>query len=271
MATPLRSPILTTPRVRHRKSTEKLRPDQLKSLREGFAAIKKLDDTNGFWFWAELHGAPKNQCEHTNESGYDSLFLPWHRAYLYRLELALQTKAPAATLPWWDWTTTRDSGGLPAIYGDIGGENPLAGGDFPPRIAEATQARGWPASSWRQPGPPNRLPTREKVKEILELKSFDDFSQTLEEHLHNKVHEWVGGSMAMVAIAAYDPLFWAHHTMIDRLWYLWQVLHSARGPRPGLWGTILRGGLDLKVSDVLDTHALGYDYAASTVNREVKS
>ena len=76
--------------------------------------------------------------------------------------------------------------------------------------------------------------------------------------------------MGIVAIAAYDPLFWAHHTMVDRLWYLWQVLHSARGPRPGIWNKILRGGLDLTVGDVLDTHALGYDYAASTANREVE-
>lgn len=71
--------------MRHRKSTEKLRPDQLKAVREGFAAIKEPHDTNGFWFWAELYGAPKNN---------------------------------------------RASGGVPAVYEDIGGElNPLAGAD----------------------------------------------------------------------------------------------------------------------------------------------
>jgi tyrosinase len=271
LATPLRSPILTTPRVRHRKSTEKLRSDQLKALRKGFAEIKKLSDTNGFWFWAELHGAPKNKCEHSPESGYDNLFLPWHRAYLYRLELALQTKVPAATLPWWDWTATRSGGGLPTIYEDISGElNPLAGADFPPSILSQVEAAGMPASTWRQPGAPNLLPSGAEVKAILEIKDFDYFSKTLEVQLHNKVHGWVRGSMGIVALAAYDPLFWAHHTMVDRLWYLWQDLHSARGPRPGIWNKILRGGLDLTVGDVLDTHALGYDYAASTANREVE-
>ena len=127
-----------------------------------------------------------------------------------------------------------------------------------------------PASTWREPAEPSRLPTKEKVEAILELENFDDFSRTLEVQLHNLVHGWVGGSMGIVALAAYDPLFWAHHTMVDRLWYLWQVLHSARGPRPELWTKILRGGLDLTVGDVLDTHALGYDYAASTANREVE-
>jgi tyrosinase len=272
LVTPLRSPILTTPRVRHRKSAEKLRPDQLKALRDGFEAIKKLHDTNGFWFWAELHGTPKNKCEHSPRTGYDNLFLPWHRAYLYRLELALQTKVPAATLPWWDWPSSRTSGGIPATFEDISGTlNPLAGADFPPQVAELIAAEGMPGSTWREPADPSRLPTKQTVEAILELENFDDFSKTLEVQLHNLVHGWVGGSMGIVAIAAYDPLFWAHHTMVDRLWYLWQVLHSSRGPRPGIWSKILRGGLDLTVGDVLDTHALGYDYAASTANREVES
>ncbi|HEY0392113.1 MAG TPA: tyrosinase family protein [Solirubrobacterales bacterium] len=247
-----------------------MRPDQLEALRDAFAAIKKLQDTNGFWFWAELHGAPKNKCEHSPRTGYDNLFLPWHRAYLYRLELALQTKVPAATLPWWDWPASRTSGGVPTAYEDIGGEqNPLAGADFPPRIAEFAAAENMRTSTWREPGDPRQLPSKAEVDSILELKNFDDFSKTLEVQLHNRVHGWVQGSMGIVALAAYDPLFWAHHTMVDRLWALWQTLHSSRGPRPGIWGRILRGGLDLTVGDVLDTHALGYDYAASTAHREV--
>jgi tyrosinase len=268
VATPHRSPIQQTPRVRHRKSVEKLRPDQLDALRDGFGAIKKLRDTNGFWFWAELHGAPKNKCEHSPRTGYDNLFLPWHRAYLYRLELALQTKVPAATLPWWDWPASRTSGGVPAAYD--GAANPLSSADFPPPIAEETEARGLPASTWREPADASRLPSKTQIEAILEIENFDDFSKTLEVQLHNKVHEWVGGSMGIVALAAYDPLFWAHHTMVDRLWYLWQGLHSSPGPRPGLWSRILRGGLDLTVGDVLATHALGYDYAASSAHREAE-
>ncbi len=175
-------------------------------------------------------------------------------------------------MPWWDWPATGANSGIPAIYEDLGGEeNPLAGADFPPSIVDLLTAEGMPASTWREPGEPRRLPTKAEVDSILELENFDDFSKALEVQLHNKVHGWVQGSMGIVAIAAYDPLFWAHHTMVDRLWYLWQVLHSSRGPRPGLWKTILRGGLDLTVGDVLDTHALGYDYAASTANREVKA
>ena len=95
MATPAPIPDPDDAPRRHRKSTEKLRPDQLEALREGFAAIKKLRDTNGFWFWAELHGAPKQMRALTAKSGYDNLFLPWHRAYLTGWSSPCRPKSPA--------------------------------------------------------------------------------------------------------------------------------------------------------------------------------
>src|SRR5215211_1824130 len=234
MATPHRSPIQPNPRVRHRKSIAKLRPDQLKALRKGFRTIQGLRDTNGFWFWAGFHGAPRYQCEHSPRGGFDSLFLPWHRAYLYRLELALQTKAPLATLPWWDWPASREDG-IPVAFAEESAEgelNPLAGSALPPLL---TEAEGWPRRTFREPGDPSALPDRGKIEEILKLPNFDDFSLQLEIQLHNRVHGWVGGTMEEVATAAYDPIFWAHHTMVDRLWSLWQTKHSNRGPRPSLW------------------------------------
>ncbi len=35
--------------------------------------------------------------------------------------------------------------------------------------------------------------------------------------------------MGDVAYAAYDPLFWAHHAMVDRIWRLWQLKHTGIG------------------------------------------
>ena len=34
-----------------------------------------------------------------------------------------------------------------------------------------------------------------------------------------------GGTMAEIPFASYDPVFFAHHVMIDRLWRLWQLRH----------------------------------------------
>ncbi|KAH7154288.1 hypothetical protein DER46DRAFT_628176 [Fusarium sp. MPI-SDFR-AT-0072] len=57
------------------------------------------------------------------------------------------------------------------------------------------------------------------------------------EYIHNNVHNIVGGSdfktgvghMSDVPVAAFDPIFWLHHTQIDRLLAIWQSLY------PKLW------------------------------------
>ena len=71
--------------------------------------------------------------------------------------------------------------------------------------------------------------------------------------------------MSIVPIAAFDPIFFAHHTFIDRLWYLWQL----RNPNGGV-GTVRPDqaleGFPLTVSQVLDIHQLGYDYATKVVS-----
>jgi tyrosinase len=99
------------------------------------------------------------------------------------------------------------------------------------------------------------------VRDILNLGDFIDF-QTQIEDIHNGVHVWVGGTMSDIATAAYDPLFWAHHTMIDRLWRIWQLAHPQVGPPASL----LRQALPpfkMTVAETLDAGILGYDYAAS--------
>jgi tyrosinase len=37
------------------------------------------------------------------------------------------------------------------------------------------------------------------------------------------------GDMSDVTTAGYDPIFFAHHCVIDRVWYLWQVPTRKRG------------------------------------------
>jgi tyrosinase len=57
------------------------------------------------------------------------------------------------------------------------------------------------------------LPTRDEIRRALLINDFLDFSTQIEE-LHGRVHVWVGGTMASILFAAFDPIFWAHHTMI---------------------------------------------------------
>jgi tyrosinase len=124
---------------------------------------------------------------------------------------------------------------------------------------------GWPNQTSRDPANPADLPDQATVDGIIELSDFNDFSLQLEQQLHNQVHGWVGGTMGVIATAAYDPIFWAHHTMVDRLWALWQVKHASPGPPPQTWNTQLRA-VTMTIADVLSIQRLGYDYAGSVAS-----
>ena len=88
----------------------------------------------------------------------------------------------------------------------------------------------------RAPGAPDQLPSADTIESVLQEPTFDGFTNRLEDQ-HNQVHGWVGGSMGIVPLAAYDPIFWAHHCMIDCIWHLWQLRNpnggvgSVRSPR----------------------------------------
>jgi len=118
--------------------------------------------------------------------------------------------------------------------------------------------------------PPSvRLPTSGEVASLYNRTQFLDFSGGpggLEE-IHDNIHGWtggisggVGGDMGVVATAAYDPIFWSHHCMIDRIWYIWQLKNGINNMPPEYMDVIL-APFRYRVRDVLDIHALGYEYA----------
>lgn len=54
------------------------------------------------------------------------------------------------------------------------------------------------------------------------------------ESLHDTIHSLTGnnGHMTFLDYSAYDPLFWLHHTNMDRIFALWQVLYPDRYVEP---------------------------------------
>ncbi|KAI3877071.1 hypothetical protein MKW92_025822, partial [Papaver armeniacum] len=95
-------------------------------------------------------------------------------------------------------------------------------------------------------------------------KGFCDGPGTIELAPHNALHTWVGTFYS----AARDPIFYAHHANIDRLWNVWNEL---RGNKPAIedseWldttfyfhnekSQLVR----IKIRDVLDSCKLRYVY-----------
>jgi tyrosinase len=262
------SPRTRRPAIRWRRSVTHLTAGMLDHVREAVGWAQSISDDRGYQYWAGIHGLPLPiSCTHSTSQRFASYFLPWHRAYLYFYERALRDHRPGLAQPWWDWTTDRR---IPPAYGDEqagGAPNPLFSVEINDLAMSQAQNAGidLPSDVVRQPGQPGtRLPQAWEVESVLAAKDFFTFSRVLED-LHGLVHVWVGGRgghMSQVPLAAYDPIFWAHHSMIDRIWRLWQLRH----PPPSLTDDYLNTALrpfPLTVAQVLDVRALGYDYAAT--------
>jgi tyrosinase len=232
---------------------------------EAMRAVEAITDNRGYNFIAGFHGVPGNYCWHHQISRRTPLqarlFLPWHRAYLWWLEQALQDQTPDVSLPWWDWTTTRT---VPAAFSTRsvdGKANPLAGSKITAPTASPPINRRTRRAAGRTPGA--RLPLPAEIASLVDDSDWASFSDRIES-FHDAVHVWVGADMADITTAAYDPIFFVHHCMIDRIWYLWQVAHGNGGiPRDLLRLPLSPFGKTF--ADVLDVQRLGYEYAVSAV------
>jgi tyrosinase len=255
--------------IRFRRSVTELSVDQLALLRQAFTEVLPLDDDRGYQHWAGIHGLPlPAYCDFAHFRPY---FLPWHRAYLYFFERALRDRVPEVMLTWWDWRRRDpgERGSIPPAFDARRVQNrtnPLRAAPVNDLALAQGRRAGLNLSSptVRDPGargaPP--LPTVDEIKKVLALRDFIDFSTQLEQY-HGAVHVWVGGHMREIAFAAYDPIFWAHHTMIDRIWRLWQLRHRNASVPASIRSDALPP-FAMTVEQTLDTTTLGYDYAAAT-------
>lgn len=269
---------------------------RLAAFRKAMVRLQSLYDNRGYNYLAGLHGIPNFHCWHHQEVRNDfhgvRLFLPWHRAYLLTFEQFLMDAAEDeglngddVTMPWWDWRSQKSHAeGVPKAYSESmdseGHPNPLHSFHIRQLLS------GVDERTRRFPQDPNDLPPGTAVEDLRAIADFNDFNDELE-GVHDMIHGWVGGykrdanglpidldgnpverredvvfgSMGSVAVAAFDPIFWAHHTMIDRIWRLWQMDH---GIETGFSSVLQRRILEpfnMTVGDVLDVSDLGYDYA----------
>lgn len=112
------------------------------------------------------------------------------------------------------------------------------------------------------------LPARERIARVLRRSNFLDFSGELE-NVHGQIHGWAGGAMTSVPTAAFDPLFWSHHAMIDRLWRIWQ-LRNPENAALSRYRNVALAPFEMTVGETLEVTLLGYDYAGSTTSVDVR-
>lgn len=215
-------------------------------------------------------------------------FLSWHRAFISLTERKLREISGDASIafPYWNWSSDRR---IPASFSRSGSPLSRAERGIPPREVQDGEVDYFP-----------RDPARRKLGvAALEAKTFEakqasdiPFSfggvqrpnsagiygnSRLEGVPHGPIHNYVGGDMADFVTAGRDPIFFAHHGNLDRLWEIWRQDPAKKATEPSLshafthhsfpfeWldGTVIM----ISAADTLDTTKLGYRYDSLEVFR----
>jgi len=204
--------------------------------------INAPDDPNSYGDIVGFHADMANTMHGSMGAVGVQRFLPWHRAYLLKIESMGKLIDPAFFIPYWNWPVAPQ--GIPAWLTA-----------FLPTVKRV----GANITVTRVPGAIAALPTVAQITTILANATYTGFTTALETGPHNAVHGWVGGTMASIMTAPADPLFWMHHAMVDRIWSQWQVTHAGLNPTLVAPNTIMQPWLDTELSlRVIAT--LGYSY-----------
>ncbi|KAI8852643.1 hypothetical protein BC829DRAFT_55629 [Chytridium lagenaria] len=177
---------------------------------------------------------------HTANMGYThmaALFFPWHRAYLQLYEKYLRQVNPTVSIPFWDWSADapqplKNGVNIAQIFGTSSSSFGTVGTDRNGYCLTNGFAAGWLAQDGsclsRSYGPSFSVPNPIDVAIAVQRSpSYKVFSGEVE-YFHNYVHYAVGGDNGMLTwsdFAVNDPIFWSHHSNVDRLWYSWQQLN----------------------------------------------
>lgn len=189
---------------------------QITSYAKAVTAMQALpaSDPRSWSYQAAIHGtlAPCpcgiswNTCEHGTE-----FFWSWHRMYLYYFERIVRRYSGdyGWALPYWNWQLASENQ-LPPMFRNT--SSPLYTVNRDSGINAGTSTL--PAWATDCSTALADLPFTSAVEDI----------QTP----HGNVHVTVGGWMASVPTSAQDPIFYFHHSNVDRLWDIWLAQGGGR-------------------------------------------
>ena len=215
-----------------------------------------------YYFQAAMHWTPKypgtppppqdrwwNHCTH--EAGKtpaaESFFLPWHRAYIYWFEVIIRSYVADLggpdgwALPYWNYSyydASDPNGPWPrAKLPDVFTKPKLPDGTGNPLYIPDRAKRGL------QPGFFLRV-TTPYYYQAYGSSDYIFFNQNLDFQPHGVVHGNVGvgeapgsptGWMQSTIPASFDPVFFLHHSEIDRFWVGWLTQPGRSNPTDPGW------------------------------------
>jgi tyrosinase len=194
-------------------------------LAVGMMKALPVNDQRNWLNQANIHA---NFCPHGNW-----LFLPWHRAYLYRFEEICRQLTGSTTfaLPYWNWTKNPR---VPAVFFDT--TSPLydSSRTVGPTTTISTAVTGAAVIDTIVGEPNFLLFASGALSAAAYQRDFAVFGP-LEATPHNNVHTFIGGNMGVVALSPRDPVFWTHHNMIERIWVDWNMKRGHPNTNDPAW------------------------------------
>jgi polyphenol oxidase len=217
-----------------RRSLSSLSSTQVNQLRLAFAKLGALPSTdNRTWvLQADMHAMYCQTCNNgTVQSVHRSWnFFPWHRAFLYYFERILGSLVGDINnfrLPYWDWENQRYISWFyrsPASssnpFYDVNRYTPINGG----------------ASLPANDGTAARIALLNGIADFATFGGTATKGGACESNPHNPIHDDIGlhtspwHDMGNLGYAARDPIFFAHHGNIDKIWSNWNSLAASSSP-----------------------------------------
>jgi Common central domain of tyrosinase len=205
-------------RIREDIDTISHEPTKLSALKLAFQTLRdSTDTTSNLRHWANIHGAvppdvSTGPCTHKEEGIW-----AWHRAYLWEFEDALRASHPPetsqVTLPYWNWTAPPSGQRYPSAYEDTSSplfwSNRISSPHSLPPVPSDSESNLLSIPDWRTFGGWTHAEAPHKSQ--------------MEVTVHDTVHSFVGVDMSSTQTSARDPIFWAHHANLDRIWLTWQA------------------------------------------------
>lgn len=230
--------------VRYRKHVDDMQPEEWKTLAAAIDAMRKRDDVStkptplkqaadSYEWFVKMHGdaTPPFGCEHGNE-----LIWTWHRAFLLHFETVANDSRPPNSkpirLPYWDWSDVPSgTNGFPAAY-----EDPASAlyHDRNPHPTPAGQPKKAPLDAL---APSPHETAKQLIARIVQMDDWQHFGGhakgapgtpgDLEQLIHNGIHSpYIGKDNKNTILSVRDPIFWAHHAMLDKVVSDWQAQHA---------------------------------------------
>ena len=164
-------------------------------------------------------------------------FLPWHRMYVYYFERICRhvTGRPDFTLPYWDYTSDEptERGVVPIEFRKP--DDPVFGSLY--RAERNALANNGEPIHKNQPTDVMNIEDIMRRAAYSSAGSVMGFCRAVDSGIHGRMHVLIGNSRGMGAVpwAGRDPLFWVHHTNIDRMWASWNS-YGGTNPSTATWG-----------------------------------